>query len=309
MSRIPPQLMATMQRHHGLATYALLERHGITAQRRRTLVRDGWLALEQPGVVRLAGAPVTAISTLHAHQLSLGGLVPGSGRTAGHLLGFDGFAAPLHAHMVVERPRGARRHLAVVHRIDALPPIDVVRLDGVVAVTSGARTCIDLAADATVSDDELETAVDCACRDGWTSVAFLQRRMDKLAGPGRHGLVRLRSVVAGRPSGGVHSEVERAFVRMLHRWGLPTPTSQRVIRARNGAVIRVDFCFDTLSLIVEVSGHRTHSTRRDRQRDAQRQRELVWQGWRVAEFTSDEVFRAAPVVAGELRRVLLSPAA
>jgi very-short-patch-repair endonuclease len=55
-------------------------------------------------------------------------------------------------------------------------------------------------------------------------------------------------------------------------------------------IARVDFFFRAQSLVVEVTGHRTHSTRSQRANDAVRHRRLVAKGVRPIEFTSDEVF-------------------
>jgi len=50
-----------------------------------------------------------------------------------------------------------------------------------------------------------------------------------------------------------------------------------------------------------VAGHATHSTRRDRQRDAERAARLRLAGWRLVEFTYEDVVERPGYVAGMIR--------
>jgi very-short-patch-repair endonuclease len=130
----------------------------------------------------------------------------------------------------------------------------------------------------------------------------MARQLDRLGTTGRRGIGRLRAVLDGRPA--LHSHLERLFVRRVRASGLPLPASQVVVRSASGRLRRLDFLYPALNLVVEVSGHRTHSTRADRQRDAQRHRELMAEGLRWLEYTSDEVFDAWSAVADDLARHL-----
>ena len=76
-----------------------------------------------------------------------------------------------------------------------------------------------------------------------------------------------------------------------------------MLRAGSTFLARVDFAYSAMNLIVEVSGHRTHSTRHDLAANAERHRELVANGWRGIEFTSDEVFFQPAQVRDELGRL------
>jgi very-short-patch-repair endonuclease len=57
----------------------------------------------------------------------------------------------------------------------------------------------------------------------------------------------------------------------------------------DGRVARVDGYFEQERVVAEVAGHRTHSTRRDRQADAERRLRLELAGHRVLEFTYEDV--------------------
>jgi very-short-patch-repair endonuclease len=61
--------------------------------------------------------------------------------------------------------------------------------------------------------------------------------------------------------------------------------------------------------VVEVAGHGTHATRRQRQRDAQRQAELAAIGCIVITFTYEDVMHRPEYVVATLRRVLMRTAA
>ena len=111
----------------------------------------------------------------------------------------------------------------------------------------------------------------------------------------------LAEVLGGIPDGGLHTRLERAFLLLSRRAGLADPIGQAVLMDQSRFLGRVDFLYRALNLIVEVSGHRTHSTRHDRAADARRHRGLVASGVRWMEFTSDEVFTQPDLVLAELR--------
>lgn len=52
----------------------------------------------------------------------------------------------------------------------------------------------------------------------------------------------------------------------------------------------VDFAHVESQIAIELDGHAFHSSRKDRTRDAQRERWIQSQGWRVERFTGSEVF-------------------
>jgi very-short-patch-repair endonuclease len=65
-----------------------------------------------------------------------------------------------------------------------------------------------------------------------------------------------------------------------------------------GRRYRLDGRYDEQRLVVEIDGHATHATRRQRQADAERDMRLQAQGLRVIRFTYEDVVeRPAHVVA------------
>jgi len=110
--------------------------------------------------------------------------------------------------------------------------------------------------------------------------------------------------VLDRPFG--ESELERRFLRVVARAGLPRPTTQRTFRGQR--TIRVDAIWEAYGVVAEVMGHRFHCTALDLQRDAQRRNELQTRGLDVLEFTAHDIGRAPEGVIDMLRRHLKSPA-
>ena len=187
---------------------------------------------------------------------------------------------------------------AVLHTTLRHDRIDVVALPPF-RVASGARTVIDVAA--TSNERELLAAIGSAIRDGWTSERFLRRRFAALGGPGRHGAALLAQVL-GEPVG--HSALERRFLQLVARGGLPRPTTQRTFHGER--TIRVDVIWERQRLLVEVMGHRFHCTALDLQRDAQRRNELQAMGYVVLEFTAGDIVREGRRTLSTVRRHLNS---
>lgn len=67
---------------------------------------------------------------------------------------------------------------------------------------------------------------------------------------------------------------------------------------------RVDAVYDEARLVVELDGHATHTTRRQRQADAERDARLMAEGWRVVRFTYEDVTERPGYVADTIRSLL-----
>ncbi len=84
---------------------------------------------------------------------------------------------------------------------------------------------------------------------------------------------------------GGETELERRFLALIRRVGLPRPQTQVVCRADKRHVARVDFLFAPWGIVVEVSGQLGHAAPRERAHDAQRRNELLDIGHLVYEYT------------------------
>ncbi len=100
--------------------------------------------------------------------------------------------------------------------------------------------------------------------------------------------------------------LERLFLELMSEIGAPRPTTQRVHRDGDRTIARVDFEFDDLGIVVEVSGRVGHSTPAERARDAQRRNELQDIGRRVYEYTWEDVTRRPAFVRDTMRERLVA---
>ena len=282
-------------RQFGCATFAQAHACGLTTFQIRHRVERGLLERVGHQVLRVVGAPRTWRQDLTAGLLDLGPHAVVSGRAAAALHGFDGFHEGSQ-DFTVPRSDRSRRSIWTVHTALRIDRIDTTTIDEI-RCTSASRTILDLARSATRA--ELARAVDSAVRDGSSSPTFLRRRLSDRRGPGHWGVPLIDELLVD--SGG-HSVLERAFLTLVRHAGLPRPTCQPIPYLDGRRVGRVDFCFEALLLIVEVSGRRGHSTDAERAKDAQRRNELQAAGYRVVEFTYADIRYRPDYVLETLRR-------
>ncbi len=133
---------------------------------------------------------------------------------------------------------------------------------------------------------EIHNAIDSAIRMRSVSEERLRRRIvDELPLNSPH----RRTLIGALIDTGGESALERRFLALVRRAGLPRPVLQRVYRSGTRTVARVDAEFAG-DLIVELAGHGTHATRLQRQCDAQRHTELTLRNKRVITFTYEDVY-------------------
>ena len=173
-----------------------------------------------------------------------------------------------------------RRHRGIVaHRRVLLRPEDVTTRDGV-PVTSPVCTLIDLAP--TLTRAELERAINESDKHDLVSPDRLREELKVV--PGRAGVKKLRTLLDQRTFVLTDSELERRFVPIALRAGLPRPQTQCWI---NG--FRVDFYWPAIRLIVETDGLRYHRTPAQQTRDRVRDQAHVAAGLTVLRFTHGQI--------------------
>ena len=239
------------------------------------------------------GHPVTWRQNLRAalNDGGQGALV--SHRSAAALHGFEGFARE-DVEILVARTHRDRSTVGIVHSARRVDLIDRTIVENL-PCTSAARTIVDIAGSCT--ERELEAAIDSAVRLGSTSTQFLARRLGELRHRARPGVRQLDKLMLD--SGGTN-RLEREFLRICRRAGLPKPGCQVIHRRGNQTVARVDFDFSPNRLVVEVEGQVAHASPQQRQRDAQRRRELAFMGRLVLSYTFEDVFQRPEVVTNEV---------
>jgi very-short-patch-repair endonuclease len=176
--------------------------------------------------------------------------------------------------------------------------LDRSRVEGL-AVTSVALTIIHLAADGSRLD--VGNALDSAVRLGLVTPDVVQRRL----ATHRHArLAGARVLDDVLTDAGVESFLERRFLQLVRRAGLPEPGLQRVYRRGTRLVARVDFDFAPMPVVVEVGGQRGYLTRRERQRQERRRSQLQLLGKTIYFFCYEDVTEDPSYVVTTLRAAL-----
>jgi hypothetical protein len=269
---------------HGVFTTAMAQSVGVSNRLRNEWLAAGWIERLGTRTFRFAGSPVTWKMTLVSALGDLGPSCAVSGRSAGAMNHLDGFCGePLEIWV----PRSCRnRDHPALTRSSSRPLLagDVVTIDGIRCVTAE-RLILDSCL-FRLTEQEIHNAIDSAIRMRLVNERRLRQRIvDDLVSNAWH----RRNLIDALVDSGGESSLERRFLAIVRRAGLPRPLLQRVYRAGNRTLARVDAEFAG-GLVVEVAGHGTHATRVQRQRDAQRHTELTLRHKRVLTFTYDDVY-------------------
>jgi very-short-patch-repair endonuclease len=158
-----------------------------------------------------------------------------------------------------------------------------------IPVTSVARTLADLSP--LVSQDDLYLAV----REAMYLRRFDLAAVEEVLTRRRARALRLLMEDLTYTQGAL----ERDFLRLCDRYGLPRPVTQRRV---GGA--KVDFTWPDRRVAVETDGWRAHGTLAAFQSDRSKSNALVARGWRVMRFTHADVQRRPARTARTLGRVL-----
>ena len=243
---------------------------------------NGELVPAGPRTLTFAGVSLDWRGQLHACLLDLGGGALVSAQAAAALHGLDGYSeGPLT--FLVPRAMRARRTVGEVTSTAVLGPLDRCLIDGLPA-TSGTRTIIELIG--RVSGQALGNAMDSAVRLRLTAPSVVRRRLDELGRRGRAGVCEFDEMMAAAE---VESWLERNFLRLLAKHGIPAPSVQRVYRKDGVRLARVDFDFAPLPILVEVGGQRGYMSSDDRRRKEHRRNELQLLGKVIYFFTTEDV--------------------
>jgi len=265
--------------------------------------------LDRAGVrtYRSVLAPHTLIGDLTDLVLDVGAPCWLSGPTAAAIHHVDGFRLARPFHLMVLRGRFLDRVGVVIHTTHDLPPIDREMVGGL-PVLSPTRTLIDLAK--TCTPTELTAALDGAIRDGLTTDEHLLRRIFTLRGRGRHGLPKLVDVISGSEvTRGGHSWLEREFLALSVRAGLPAPLTQQVLSRTKDRLVRVDCHYPGTLVVVELLGYRWHRIPAQLRRDVERMNALVLDGFVPLQFTTAQLIEEPGQIFATIRVALASPSA
>jgi very-short-patch-repair endonuclease len=256
-----------------------------------------------PKVFRLTSSAPSWHQKVLAACLDGGPECVASHRTAAALHKFDGFGPGGVIEVLVPMNVRHRRREVIVHHTRALPDGDRTVV-GVIPITSRARTLIDLGA--VVPADDVEIAFDGAERASTHVRAEVTRRYTALRARGRNGIGAMTQIQQGRESIEriPRSILERHMKRLLERAGLPPMVSRYKLRTPDGTVYELDFAMVECTLDVEVDGHGSHATRRQRASDNIRANAIQDAHWTIRRFTYEQVINEPHHVAAVIRSAI-----
>jgi very-short-patch-repair endonuclease len=170
-----------------------------------------------------------------------------------------------------------------------------------IPVTGLSRTLLDLAS--ILSRERLEQAMNEAEVLGLTDRVSVHALLERY--PRRPGTVTLRAILndSQRARGVTRRELERRFAAALASTNLPRPHRNAQV-AVAGRFFEVDCLWRQQRVIVELDGRFVHGTWRASERDRERDRLLIVDGWRPVRVTWRQLRDDAPAVMADLRRLL-----
>jgi very-short-patch-repair endonuclease len=294
------RMEALARNQHGLIAKRQARQLGMSRSAIEHRLRRGSWGVVTAGVYRLPGAPNTPRQRAMAAVLAAGPGALLTHESAGALHGIPGFELE---PPVVTVARHGRRSLAGV-RLEqslAIPTHHVTVVDGVPCTTL-ARTLFDLCG-RRKKWGRAARAMDTALAKRWVTKATLWRVLIDLAEHGRDGTVMFRALLQQRAGDYVPpaSELERLFIGVVRKHGLPEPDRQVDLGDEDGWIGRVDFLFRDKRVIVEVDGGAFHDGLVDRQHDEQRDVRLLAAGWSVLRFRWRDVVDHPHDVARSIR--------
>ncbi len=265
-------------RQHGVATRDQLLALGFNLAGIRHRIATGRLHPLWEGVFAVGRPDVGRRGYLLAAVLTCGETAALSHQSSAELWGMrNRTAGPIDVS--VRTSTDSRRAEIRVHRRTTLTAKDVVLLDGI-PVTTPACTLVDLATRLPL--DAVERAVNEADRLDLIDPDSLRRAVERMRR--RPGAPALSKLLDRRTFSLTDSELERRFLPLARRAGLPKPaTAARV----DG--FKVDFYWADLGLVVETDGLRYHRTPAQQARDQTRDQTHAAAGLTPLRFTRAQV--------------------
>lgn len=284
--------------HSVISATQLLE-HGISPSCRKKWERTGLITRLGSRSFAMAGSSATFERAITAGLADLDGWGVVAGRSGGQLYGLDGFSADSVEFLVSRANRGCSTNGRVCSTRRPLTKADIVTVHGFRCLT--AERLILESPVFRFTRAETENAIDSAIR---LRLVAEQRLRTRAISEHRTGVNGGRVLLDALVDAGGESRLERWFLNLVRQAGISRPILQKSYRDGSRVVARVDAYFAG-GLVVEVSGHGTHSSRLQRQVDAQRHTELTLRGLRVLTFTYDDIRDRPSWVIARLREALL----
>lgn len=299
-----------MERDQGIARLAEGQ-HGVVA--RRQLIELGLTDAQIKGRIARGGLHVVHRGVyavghrlLSAHGRWMAAVLFGgqeavlSHRSAAELWGI----APRRGRPIdVTRKRGWRASPGIAVHRSSIPADEIETVAGI-PCTCVPRTSLDLAG--STSRDELERVISQAEVRRLTHALSMYDMLERY--PRRCGAPVLRALLDDHVEqrGVTRSRLEERFAAVLSRSDLPRPHLNASLAIR-GRFFEVDCLWREQKVIAELDGIQTHGTNLAFEKDRERDRLLLAEGWGVVRITWRQLHDDAPSVLADLRRLLHLP--
>lgn len=271
---------------------------GVSARALECAAEAGRLHQRHRGVYAVGRPELTRLGQFMAAVLACGDRAVLSHRSAGALWRVCPDRPVLKIEVSVPASRARARPGITVHR-RRLDGADLTRRHGI-PVTTPACTLVDLAT--VLERPALERAVNEADQLGLIDPERLRAKLGSMGG--RPGVRVLRALLDRHTFRLTRSELERRFLPLARRAGLPLPRTREVV---NG--FEVDFFWPQLGLVVETDSLRYHRNPARQDRDRRRDHAHAAAGMTPLRFTHaqvafdrEHVVRTLDVVARRLAR-------
>jgi very-short-patch-repair endonuclease len=282
-------IAAIATRAQGVVTRPELLAAGLSPKQIDSRIAKGLLIVVYRGVYRVGHTAWSVEAQYTAATKATDGVL--YRRSAGHLL-------RLLKSRFVERPEVLTSTERRVPGIDARRTKTLDRRDvtavSAIACTTVPRTLVDLAA---VLDED---ALARACHEAGVLYGTAPRQVDAVLRrlPNAKGAAALRAIMSGEVKVSL-SKLERAFLELLARHGLPLPITNKLVDGR-----RIDCRWPDHRLTVELDGWRFHNSRHSWEQGNQRERQARIRGERFRRFTYADVLEDPAYMLAELRKLL-----
>lgn len=299
---IDRRLAFLARRQHGVVSAVQLHWLGLGEEAIRYRIKVGRLHRIHRGVYAVGHRGLAREGDWSAAILACGPGAVLSYRSAGQLHGIlTDYGGPIE----VSVPRGRAAHREGIRVRTVALSAHAVRHRSNIAVTSLARTLLDLAA--VLEPGPLTRALQNARRQGLT-IAQLDRQLTRHRR--RPGTPRLRAVLERQRNqeGITRGGFEDAVYAWLDDW-LPPGFERPVVNQRTGGGrFESDLTFRHHNAILELEFFDHHGgDRAQRTRDTKRDRSLTIEGWRHITITSDEFEDDPDGIEADLRALLGIP--
>jgi very-short-patch-repair endonuclease len=279
-------MLALAHRQQEVISGAQLRAAGYSARAIKHRVERGRLHRLWRDVFAVGRPDVTERGRWMAATLACGADAALSHESAAALMGIH--PDPQLVHVSV--PGARARHAGIrCHRRTPMPPTTTI--DGIATVELG-HTLIDLAAHLPI--EPLTRAVNEADKLNLIDHNDLTALVESF--PGRRGIRKLRMIL--NTYSRTDSNLERRFLRLVDRAGLPKPQTQVRISG-----MRIDFAWPDVALAVETDGLTYHRTPAAQAADRKRDQALAAAGITCLRFTNAQIRNEPRVVMATLRRV------